>query len=167
MRRFNRFDVGKEPIQKLATIAAYAMLLNVFFMLLEVFTAVYSAIPEHTVHFQYLFVGLEGKARLVPWMWISQIFAVIALVILVVPKYRHNENLLKWGCVAVFVAIWIDKGLGMVVAGFVPSPMGAVTEYWPTLRELSISLGIYAVGILVITVLYKIALTIRGGKVAV
>jgi molybdopterin-containing oxidoreductase family membrane subunit len=78
-----------------------------------------------------------------------------------VPKYRKNENLLRWACISVFLAIWIDKGLGMVVTGFVPSPLGAVTEYWPTGREFMISLGIYAAGILLITVLYKVALTVR------
>jgi len=161
VRKFGKFEVGKEPIQKLATIAAYAMVLNVFFFLLEVFTALYSAIPEHEHHFQYLFFGLDGKHKLVPWMWIAQIFAVVALVILIVPKYRRNENLLKWGCISVFIAIWIDKGLGMVVTGFVPSPLGAVTEYWPSFPELCISLGIYALGALIVTVLYKVALTVR------
>jgi molybdopterin-containing oxidoreductase family membrane subunit len=161
MRKFTRFDVGREPVQKLALIATYAMVLNVFFMLLEVFTAIYSGIPEHAHHFQYLFLGLEGKSMLVPWMWIAQIFAVLAIILLVVPKYRKNENLLRWACISVFLAIWIDKGLGMVVTGFVPSPLGAVTEYWPTGREFMISLGIYAAGILLITVLYKVALTVR------
>ncbi|MBU0754862.1 MAG: polysulfide reductase NrfD [Planctomycetes bacterium] len=162
MRKFTKFDAGREPVQKLALIATYAMLLNVFFMLLEVFTAIYSGIPEHAHHFEYLFLGLGGHNKLVPWMWLSQIFAVIAIILLVVPRFRHNENKLFWACIFVFAAIWIDKGLGMVVAGFVPNPMEHITEYWPTLRELLISMGIYSLGILVITVLFKVALTVRG-----
>ena len=63
---------------------------------------------------------------------------------------------------AVFISLWIDKGLGMVIAGFVPSPLGHVTHYAPTAPELAISLAVYAVGALVITGLYKIALEVRG-----
>ena len=65
-------------------------------------------------------------------------------------------------CLAVFFSIWIDKGLGMVVAGFVPNPMGAVPSYWPTLPEFTISLGVYAMGLLILTALYKIVLSLRG-----
>jgi molybdopterin-containing oxidoreductase family membrane subunit len=50
----------------------------------------------------------------------------------------------------------------MVVAGFVPNPMGAITEYWPTLPEALISAGIYGIGALMVTVLYRIALSVRG-----
>jgi molybdopterin-containing oxidoreductase family membrane subunit len=66
------------------------------------------------------------------------------------------------GCIAVFGSLWIDKGLGMVIAGFVPSPLGTVTHYAPTAPELTISLAIYAAGILIVTGLYKIALEVRG-----
>ena len=61
-----------------------------------------------------------------------------------------------------FLAIWIEKGLGMVVTGFVPNPLGVVTEYWPTFPEVMISVGVYAIGLLIITLLYKIALSVRG-----
>lgn len=162
LRKFTKFDVGIKPIQKLAMIAAYAMVLNVFFFLLEVFTAMYSGIPHHHHHFTYLFGGLDGHSLLVPWMWLSQILAAISLVILIVPKYRHNESLLVGGCLTLFIAIWIDKGLGMVVTGFIPNQLGEVTEYWPTFQEMCITLGIYGIGILIITVLYKVALTVRG-----
>jgi len=162
LKKFTRFDAGKEPVQKLAVIATYAMFLNVFFFLLEVFVAVYGAIPEHTQHFEYLFLGIGGKSKLVPWMWMAQFISVFAIVIFAVPRLRKNENLLKWGCIGIFVAIWIDKGLGMVVTGFVPSPLEGVTEYWPTFRELCITIGAYAVGALILTVLYKVALEVRG-----
>ncbi len=162
LRRFTRFDPGREPLQKLALIVTYAMSINVFLVLMEVFTALYSNIPEHVSHFQFLFFGLEGHATLVPWMWASQILGLGALVLLINPKTRRRETTLTLACVAVFAAIWIDKGLGMVVAGFVPSPLGTVTPYSPTLTELAISVGVYAIGLLLITVFYKIALEVRG-----
>jgi len=161
VRRLTGYDVGKEAIRKLAVIVTYGMILNVFFLLMEVFTAFYSRIPEHMEHFRYLFAGLEGHGALVPWMWTSAILAVISLVLLVTPRARNSETLLPVICVIVFLSLWIDKGLGLIVGGFVPSPLGVVEEYAPTLPEISITLGIWALGFLMITVFYKIALSVR------
>jgi molybdopterin-containing oxidoreductase family membrane subunit len=162
LKKFTKFDAGKEAIDKLGVIVTYAMLINVFFVLMELFTAFYSNIPEHLLHFEYLFFGLDDATGLVPWMWVSETLTVIALVLLVIPKFRRKHNLLAVACVAVFVGIWIDKGMGMIVTGFVPNPLGTITEYFPTFTEIAIALGIYSVGALLITALYKIALTIRG-----
>jgi Ni/Fe-hydrogenase subunit HybB-like protein len=162
LKKLTKFDAGREPIQKLAIIAAYAMSINVFFIALEFFTAFYSGNPEHTVHLSYLYFGLDGAHALVPFMWVSTLLALVGLVLLLVPELRKNEKILKWACIGVFISIWIDKGLGMVVGGFVPNPLGKVIEYVPTLPELLISASIYATGLLIITVLYKIALSVRG-----
>ncbi len=162
LRRFSRFDAGDEAISKISVIVTYAMAINVFFILMELFTAFYSDIPEHVEHFRYLFVGLEGHDRLVPWMWASVILAVVSLLLLVNPRTRHGKTTLTLACIGVFASIWIDKGLGMVVTGFVPNPLGEITEYWPTLPETLISLGIYALGALMVTGFYRIALAERG-----
>jgi molybdopterin-containing oxidoreductase family membrane subunit len=161
VRRFSRFDPGEAAIATLGQIVAYAMALNVFFVGLELFTALYSDIPEHVEHFTYLFLGLHGHHRLAPWMWVSLALAALSLVLLLVPRFRRDRLLLPAACVAVVGSLWIDKGLGMVVTGFVPSPLGHVTEYWPTGLEALIALGIYAIGGLVLTVLYKIAIEVR------
>ena len=161
VRKLTKFDAGKEPIQKLAVIVTYAMLANFFFVLMEVFTALYSNIPEHVSHFKFLFLGLEGNNLMVPWMWTSVILGVLALVLLLNPGTRKNEKTLTVACVAVFFSLWIDKGLGMVIAGFVPSPLHTVVKYWPTLPEFLISLGIYAIGALIITGLFKMVLSVR------
>ncbi|RJP18729.1 MAG: menaquinol oxidoreductase [Candidatus Omnitrophota bacterium] len=161
IRRFTKFDPGKEPIQKLAEIVAYAMAANIFFVALELFTALYSSMPEHTIHFRYLFFGIEGANSLAPWMWFCEIVGIASLILLLIPKFRRDENILTAACIGVFISLWIDKGLAMVVAGFVPSPLGKVTEYAPTFPELMISLGIYAFGFFLITIFYKIALSVR------
>jgi molybdopterin-containing oxidoreductase family membrane subunit len=161
VRRVTKFDAGKEAIAKLAEIVAYGMSVNIFFVGLEIFTAFYSGRPEEIEHFTYLYAGLHGHHVLAPWMWASLALSALALVLLLVPRLRRNESVLVVACLAVVGALWIDKGLGMVVTGFVPSPLGHVTEYWPTGREMLIALGIYALGGLVLTVLYKIATTVR------
>jgi len=162
IRKFTKFDPGKEAFQKMGIIVTYAMIINVFFVLMELFTAFYSDIPEHKEHFQYLFFGLEGKTTLVPWMWTSVTLAVMSLILLINPGTRKRETMLGLACVAVFGSIWIDKGLGMVVTGFIPSPFGKVIEYWPTLPEVLITVGVYAIGFLLVTGFYKIALSVRS-----
>ena len=161
VRRLSKFDPGREPIQAISKIVTYAMLANVFFFLLEVFTAFYSGIPEHMYAFQYLFVGLEGHGKLVPLMWLSVILAAAALILLVNPGTRKNEKTLLVACAAVFVSLWIDKGFGLIVGGFVPNPFERVTEYWPTLAEALITLGVWGIGALILTVLYKVAVSVR------
>ncbi|MBI2838757.1 MAG: polysulfide reductase NrfD [Acidobacteria bacterium] len=136
-----------EAIDKLGEIVAYAMTANVLFTALEMFTALYSGIPDEAEHFEYLFVGF-----LAPWAWASTFLAIVALAILLVPKARRNAMLLAVACLAVVGSVWIDKGLCMIVAGFAPTPLGDVTEYWPTLPEISIAAGIYAAGSLVLLV---------------
>jgi Ni/Fe-hydrogenase subunit HybB-like protein len=162
LKRFTRFDAGWTAIQKLAVIATYAVLANIFFILMEFFTAFYSAIPEHIEHFQYLYWGLEGHNELRVFMWISTVLVLLAALIFVNPKWRNQKTTLTVACIAVVVSIWIDKGLGMVVTGFIPSPLGDVTSYVPTVYEILITLGIYSFGALLITAFYKITLSMRG-----
>jgi Ni/Fe-hydrogenase subunit HybB-like protein len=161
VRNVSTFDPGKEPIQALGKIVTYAMFANVFLLGLEFFTAFYSNIPGHMDPFKYLYVGFEGHNKLVPLMWTSSILAVASLVLLVVPAIRRNEGLLAVACMSLFVSLWIDKGFGLVIGGFVPNIFERVTEYWPTLLETLITLGIWAIGFLVLTVLYKVAIAVR------
>jgi Ni/Fe-hydrogenase subunit HybB-like protein len=166
IRKLTRYDVGRDALQKLTVIVTYAMILNVFFLLMEVFTAFYSRIPEHMEHFQYLFAGLQEHTALVPWMWTSVVLALAAIVLLILPGTKRNDTTLALTCGIAFVSLWIDKGLGLIVGGFIPSPLGAVTEYAPTAPEISITLGIWAIGSLMITIFYKIALSVRQGMAA-
>jgi molybdopterin-containing oxidoreductase family membrane subunit len=153
--------VGKEPIQALAKIVTYALLANIFFFLCEVFVALYSEIPGHVDHLSYLFVGLHGHALLAPWMWLAWIMSIAAVAMLLFPGIRANEKLLITACVLTVAGIWIDKGLGLISGGFIPNPLHQITEYLPTIPEVLITLGVYGIGILVLTLLFKIAVTVR------
>jgi len=61
----------------------------------------------------------------------------------------------------IFVATWIDKGIGLIVGGFTPSPLETITDYAPTLPEIMITVGVYGIGALVLTLLYKIAISVK------
>ncbi len=161
IRRVTNFDPGREQIQALAKIVTYAICINVFFFLCEVFTVFYSNIPEHMDHIKYLFVGLHGHGSLVPWMWTAYGLMTIAIILLVNPITRKHEGVLAFACVTVFAGTYIDKGLGMISGGFVPNPLHQVNEYAPTIPELAISLGIYGMGALILTILYKISVGVK------
>ncbi|MFZ5448761.1 MAG: sulfate reduction electron transfer complex DsrMKJOP subunit DsrP [Thermodesulfobacteriota bacterium] len=161
VRKYTKFDPGKEQIQSLAKIVTYATLINVFFFFCEIFTVFYSQLPDHMAHFKYLFAGLDGKARLVPFMWFSIVGMTLTALFLTNPKLRKNETTLAALCGMVIITTWIDKGLGLMTGGFVPNPLEQVTEYWPTVPEALITLGVWALGFLILTVLYKIAVSIK------
>lgn len=171
VRRVSKFDPGTETIQAVGKIVTYAMFANVFLLGLEFFTAFYSNIPGHMHPFKYLYAGIEEHGhyygKLVPLMWISSILAVISLFLLLVPDFRKNERILAFSCAALFISLWIDKGFGLVIGGFVPNMFEKITEYWPTLPEAFITLGVWAVGFLVLTVLYKVAIAVREEGTAV
>jgi Ni/Fe-hydrogenase subunit HybB-like protein len=164
LKRVTKFDAGQEAIQKLVTIVSYAALINVFFVLLEFFTSYYSNIPGHMHTLDYLFFGLHGHNQLVPWMRVSTIFGIIAIVMLLVPVTRKREDTLAIACVLLFISLWIDKGIGLVIGGFVPSPLEEITAYSPTFNEIMITLGVWATGFFILTILYKIALSVKEEK---
>ncbi len=161
VRRYTKFDPGKEAIQALGKIVTYFMITNVFFMGLELFTAFYSGIPGHKHPFQYLFTGLEGHGRLVPIMWMSAILAIFSLILLVNPVTRRNERTLAMASAAVFISLMLEKGFGLIVGGFVPNPFEKISEYWPTMPETIITIGVWATGFLILTALYKIATSVK------
>lgn len=161
VRRVSKFDPGREAIQSLAKIVTYALAASIFFVGLEFFTAFYSKVPAHMEGLEYLYVGLEGHAELVPWMRLSAILAVIALILLVNPRTRRNERILAFAAAITFFSLWIEKGLGLVLAGFIPNPLEHIVEYSPTAPELAITFGIYAIGFLILTILYKVAIAVK------
>jgi len=167
MKKYANFDAGKEAVQKLTTIIMYAVIINTFFFLLEFFVAYYSEVPGHVHSLEYLFFGLEHDGHvynnLVPFMWAATIFNFAGLGILAYMKIFKvfDYRLVGTASVLIFFALWADKGLGFVFAGFVPNPLEQVTEYIPTLNELGITIGIWATGFFLLTLLYKIALGVE------
>ena len=161
VRRFTKFDPGYEQIQSLAKIVTYAIILNVFFFLCEVFTAFYSQIPGHMDHIKYLFFGLHGHGGYVVWMWVAFGLMVGAIIAMLFPAVRKNEGSLAIACAMIFAGTWIDKGMGMIAGGFTPNPLHEVNEYFPSFPEIVITLGVWATGFIILTVLYKIAVGVK------
>ena len=167
LKRLTGFDPGKAVVKSLSITIAYAMGLNMFFYVLELFTAFYSGIPGHAHPIVFIFTGHEGlSVWLNGWMWFAVVLAFASIFLLAIPKFRNNMKILPWALVMLIIASWIDKGLGLLIGGFSPTPYETYEVYTPTFWEVSIGLGIFAVGALVITLLWKIALEMKreGGE---
>ncbi|MFA5079822.1 MAG: NrfD/PsrC family molybdoenzyme membrane anchor subunit [Dehalococcoidia bacterium] len=163
MKKWGGFEPGDKSLDKVAKIVAYAIIITIFFLVLEIFTVFYSQEPDAMAHFQYLLFGLDGYYGLVPWLWTSVTLACAAIILLVIPAWRKNHLTLALACAAVFISIWIDKGLGLIVPGFIPSPLGNITEYNPTMLEILITMGVWAMGGLILTLLLRVVLGVRQG----
>lgn len=161
VRRLTGFDPGREAIKTLSTIIVYAMCINVFFYLCELFTALYSNIPGHMEPIMFLFAGHGGHLAWVSyWMWAAVIMAFGSLAILIPPQWRTSK-LLPLALIMLVAASWIDKGLGLLIGGFTPNMFEAITPYAPTFKEIMVALGVYAVGALVLSLLWRIALSVK------
>ncbi len=165
VRKISKFDPGEKAIRTLATIVTYSMLINLFFFLVEAFTSIYSDMPHHLHAFEYMFVGLHENGVtydvLVPWMRAGMVFSFITGFLMLFPGIRWNLKVVPYVCVFIICGTWIEKGLGLVITGFIPSTLGHITEYVPTAPELMVTFGIYAIGAFVLTVLYKIIIGVR------
>ncbi len=160
LRKYTDFDPGKIAIKKLSTIVTYATIAGFFFLLCEFFTAYYSGGPHHTTTWKYLMFG-EGGNGLQPYMWGVLFATVIAIILMVNPKTRYRYDTLAIACVLIFFSTWIDKGLLLVIPGFIPNALHEFTEYFPTLKEAIITFGVWGLGFLILTLLYKIAVSVK------
>jgi molybdopterin-containing oxidoreductase family membrane subunit len=162
IRRFTNFDPGYDAIKKISEIVAFAMVTNLFMIGAELFTVFYSAQPHHLEYFVYLLFGLKEGAmyygKFVPWIWTSLILGIVSAIMLIIPKVRNTPRYLAIACGLVFISIWMEKGIGLIVPGYIPSQVGTVVEYWPTIPESFISLGVWAGGMLMFTLLAKVAI---------
>ena len=159
-----RYDIEDGIFQKLAMITTVAAQVNLIMLASEVFKEFYFP-THHSVSAEYLFFGLEGSRALVPWIWTALVLNVCATLALTVHKIRHDRRWLMAACLVLFVAVWTEKGMGLVIPGFVPSPLGEVVEYSPSWVELAVTLGIWAMGLFVLTVLVRVAIPIELGEV--
>ena len=162
VRRLTGFDPGRDAIRTLTKIIAYAMGINIFLFCLELFTAFYSQIPGHMHPIVALFSGHDGHALWInSWMWTAAVLAILSFLFMAIPGTRDNEKLLPFTLVILVIATWIDKSLGMLWAGFTPNTFDTITPYAPSIAEIIIGLGVYGIGALIVSVLWKIALGVK------
>lgn len=163
IRQAEDIDIEDSALFKIAELIAYAMGINLFLLGAEVFKEFYSA----TIHYypiKYLYFGLHGKIALVPWIWFATILNITAFFLFLIPKTRTNFTTLNMACIFVIIGVYIEKGMGLIVPGFVPDVLGEIYEYHPTSTEIIITLGVWATGALIYTLLLKFAIPIYTGR---
>jgi molybdopterin-containing oxidoreductase family membrane subunit len=163
LRRFTRFEIQDQAIWKIAELMAYAMFLNLFLHGAEAFKEYYSN-TEHLLYTRYWYEGLGEHRTLVPYAWTAVGLNLAAFVLLAIPAVRRNRVALNVGCLATYAGVYIEKGMGLIIPGLTPDAMGEIYEYYPTLTELRVAAGIFALGFLAFTLMLKVAVPIALGE---
>ena len=159
LRRFGGVPVASRPVQVLVNIVRVTLLINLLMVVSELFTELYSG-GSHTASGHYLFFGLNGANALVPWIWSAVAMGVVSAVMFLRPGVVARPAWLTVACALAFAGIWIEKGMGLIVPAFIPSTLHEIVEYFPSLMEWQITAGIWAWGLLILTIMLKIALPV-------
>ena len=164
IRKLSDVEIENKAIFKIAELIAYAMAINLFLLGAEVFKEFYSG-SIHAEPMKYLYFGLHGQNKLVPWIWFATVLNITAFLLFLLPKTRENFTTLNMACVFVIIGVYIEKGMGLITPGFVPDTLGEVYEYTPTTPEILVAIGIWAIGAMLYTLLLKLAVPIYTGRV--
>ena len=139
-------DVERQALDRLCNIMTYAVCAVLLFTGLEAFTAMYSGIPTQQEHVLHLLAPQShGFSAL---MQTSLVMAVAALAILLTPKARRHTPAVRVAAALVVSSVLIEKGIVFIPSGFMPSVLGDMVGYHPTVPEILIVLGVYAAAML-------------------
>ncbi len=163
LQRTRSFRVGDGAIRTLISILRITTLVNLFMLASEIFVELYTG-GHHTEPAHVLLFGLHGHETLVPWIWTAITLNVFAAVALLTPRVLERRGLLVVACLATFVGVWIEKGMGLIIPGFVPSTLGELVDYRPSEVEWQVTAGIWALGAMVLTVGVRSATVVLGGE---
>jgi len=163
LRRFTRFEIQDEAIWKIAELMAYAMFLNLFLHGVEAFKEYYSN-TEHLLYTRYWFQGLGEHRTLVPFAWTAVSLNLTAFLLFIMPAARQNPITLNIGCLATYAGCYIEKGMGLIIPGLTPDTLGEIYQYYPSIIEVRVSAGVFALGFLAFTLMLKVAVPISLGE---
>jgi Ni/Fe-hydrogenase subunit HybB-like protein len=163
LRQLTQMRIGKGAVRTLVQIMRVTILINILMLASEVFTAFYTG-GTHATAANYLYFGHDGHHALVPWIWSSVAFTVIAAVLLLSRKIFESPPRLVIACTLAFTGIWIEKGMGLIIPGFIPSTLHEIVEYRPSPVEWQVTASVWAFGLIIYTALLKIAIPIITGK---
>lgn len=157
LERLRVITIDDQVVSNLKKTVTYALSVHVFFLIAELFTVFYGANPEHEEPYRYLILGIEEGSYQSFLFILSSLLSLATLILLITGKSGIAV------LIAVVFSIWVEKGIVLVTTGFVPNPENIIPRYVPTLPETLITLGIWSLGAIICTLLFKIAIDIKGG----
>ncbi len=163
VRVLGGYTASPKPVRLLIQIIRVSMSINLLMLASELFTIFYTG-GEHAAAGQYLFFGSHGHYGLVPWIWTSVALNLVGTALFFLPAALERGNVRIAACVLCIVGIWIEKGMGLIIPGFIPSTLHQIVEYTPSLTEWKVSAGTFAFGLLVLTVTVKLITNVLTGK---
>ncbi len=164
IHRLGHLEVNRSVLETLALIMTFALQASLFFVGAELFTDFYNTGAHNTASIRYLYLGLQGFEGLRPWIWTALSLNIVAVIILMIHPLRRHLVTLNSACVLAYVGVWMEKGMALVVPGFIPTPLGEIFEYMPTQREILIATGCWAMGTLIFTLLVKAGVPFGLGR---
>jgi Ni/Fe-hydrogenase subunit HybB-like protein len=164
IRNRTRFWIENDAIDMLSQIITYCLGVALFLAFSEVVTELYHD-TEHSMGLKFLMFGAHGIDDLVPWYWGSLAANLTAFAILLTPRLRKDYRVLPIACLLAFGGIWAEKGMGLLIPGYIPSPIGEFSRYVPTTLEILVTLGNWALGFFILTILLKGAIGVLLGDI--
>jgi Ni/Fe-hydrogenase subunit HybB-like protein len=162
VRRHTDLKVKESVFDYLKQVLRITMPINLFLLGCELFYEFYTG-SLHAASARYLYFGLHGHNTLTWFIWSALLANTFATVVFVSPTLRRRTNLFMAACVLTILGIWTEKGMGLIVPGFIPNPVGQIVEYLPSLREILLSLGVLSLGAFVFTAMVKVIVAIQTG----
>lgn len=153
------------PARTLIQIIRVAMVINLLMLASEIFTLFYTG-GAHAASAKYLFFGSHGHYGLVPWIWTAIGFNIVGAILFFMPAALERGTVRITACLLCIVGIWIEKGMGLIIPGFIPSTLHEIVEYSPSIIEWKVTAGIWAIGLLILTVMLKLITNVFTGKLS-
>jgi len=143
--KFTAIKVPSNTVSDLGKVLGAVIPIDIFLLFSEILTTGYAAVPGHIEPLTWVLLGPYAPA-----LWTELILGIIAFIAMANPKTRASTAVLALSSVFVMAGIWLKRFL-ILVPGLTLSPIGEVGAYVPTWVEWSITIALYAFGILLYT----------------
>ena len=163
LRLTTNFTAPAAPARTLIHIIRVAMVVNLVMLASEIFTILYSwKLTCCTAELPVF--GSHGKAGLMPWIWTAIGMNLLGTLLFFTPAALERSYVRILACILVIFGIWIEKGMGLIIPGFIPSTLHEVVEYSPSLLEWKVLIGIWALGLIILTLSLKLIVNVFNGQ---
>lgn len=154
VNRLTDIKFERKMFNSLAKLLATILTIDLFFLFSEVLTGIWpsSASPGHLARLGLILTGKYSP------LFLSEIFlfGVLPFFLLAIPRTRKSTGIQILACSFILVGVFIKRFM-FIVMGFALSPIGPVkSSYVPTLVELLVGTGVWAVGALVFILAVKL-----------